>query len=178
MLPQSRDYDELYRQFRWQVPAQFNIGVAVCDRWAERDPQKLAILAVRPDGGTQEVSYGWLRETSNRLANALAAHGVGRGDRVAILLPQAPEVAAIHVAVYKLGAIALPLATLFGVDALSYRLQNSGAKAVITNAAGLEKLQSIRSELQRLTACSDSRTSSHPPPPISRRLLPPPTIPP
>jgi acetyl-CoA synthetase len=147
MLPQSRDYDELYRQFRWQLPATFNIGVAVCDRWAERDPQKLAILALRPDGGTQQVSYGWLRETSNRLANALAAHAISRGDRVAILLPQAPEVAAIHVALYKLAAIALPLATLFGVDAISYRLQNSGAKAVITDAAGLAKLHSIRHEL-------------------------------
>src|SRR5262249_33712530 len=80
------------------------------------------------------------RDTSNRLANALVAHGVGRGDRVAILLPQAPEVAAIHVAIYKLGAIALPLASLFGVDALSYRLQNAGVKALVCNAAGLAKL--------------------------------------
>ena len=51
-----------------------------------------------------------LRETSNRLANALRAHGIARGDRVAILLPQAPEVAAAHIAIYKLGAVALPLA--------------------------------------------------------------------
>ena len=89
---------------------------------------------MRADGGTEEISYGALRETSNRLANVLRAHGVARGDRVAILLPQAPEVAAAHIAIYKLGAIALPLAILFGVDALSYRLQNAGAKAVITNA--------------------------------------------
>ena len=79
---------------------------------------------------------GWLRDTSNRLANALRAHGIGRGDRVSILLPQSPEVAAIHIAIYKLGAVALPLAVLFGVDALSYRLENSGAKALITNAMG------------------------------------------
>ena len=98
MLPQSRSYDELYREFRWQVPAQFNIGVEVCDRWAERDPDKLAHRrACAPDGRRTDVSYGWLRETSNRLANALAAHGIKRGDRVAILLPQAPEVAADHI---------------------------------------------------------------------------------
>src|SRR5207244_11251673 len=127
MLPQSRSYEELVRQFRWQVPAAFNIGVEVCDRWAERDPGRLAIVAVRPDGQAQNVSYGWLRETSNRLANALVAHGVSRGERVAMLLPQTPEAAAIHVAMYQIGAIALPLATLFGVDAISYRLQNSGA---------------------------------------------------
>src|SRR4029077_7314676 len=133
-----------YRQFCWQVPAQFNIGVEVCDRWAERDPGKLALIAVSQDGRSQDVSYGWLRDTSNRLANALAAHGVKRGDRVAILLPQAPEVAAIHIAVYKLGAIALPLAALFGTDALAYRLQNAGAKALITNAQGVAKLVEIR----------------------------------
>jgi acetyl-CoA synthetase len=144
MLPQSRSYEDLYRQFRWQVPAQFNIGVEVCDRWAERDPGKLALVAVSQDGRSRDVSYGWLRETSNRLANALTAHGIKRGDRVAILLPQAPEVAAIHIAIYKIGAIALPLATLFGTDALAYRLQNAGASALFTNAQGLAKIAEIR----------------------------------
>jgi acetyl-CoA synthetase len=143
MLPQSRSYEEMYRELRWDIPAHFNIGVEVCDRWAARDPGKLAIVAVDAAGRPQEVSYGWLRETSNRLANALSAHGVARGDRVAILLPQSPEVAAIHIAVYKLGGIALPLATLFGTDAIGYRLQNSGATALVTNAQGLAKLAEI-----------------------------------
>jgi acetyl-CoA synthetase len=140
MLPESRSYQEIFRQFRWRVPPQFNIGVEVCDRWAERDPGKLALIAVGSDGRARELSYGWLRETSNRLANVLMAHGVGRGDRVAILLPQMPEVAAIHIAIYKLGAVALPLAILFGPDAIAYRLQNSGAKALISNAQGLAKI--------------------------------------
>lgn len=152
MLPDIREYDRLYRQFRWQVPAHYNIGVDVCDRWAGRDPRRLAILNVRPDGSSEEISFGWLRETSNRLANGLRARGIGRGDRVAILLPQMPEVAASHVAVYKLAAVALPLATLFGVDAIAYRLRNSGAKAVITNAQGVAKLAEIRAGLAGLTS--------------------------
>jgi len=143
MLPQSRSYQEIVRDFRWQVPATFNIGVEVCDRWAERDPGKLAIVAVRADGRAAEVSYGWLRDTSNRLANALTANGISRGDRVAILLPQSPEVAAIHIAVYKLGGIVLPLAILFGVEAIAFRLQNSGATALVTNAQGVAKLGGI-----------------------------------
>jgi acetyl-CoA synthetase len=146
MLPEIRDYDELRRQFRWQIPTRYNIGVDVCDRWAHLDPGRLAILEVGVDGRGRPISFGWLQQTSNRLANVLAAHGIRRGDRVAILLPQMPEVAAIHGAVYKLGAVALPLATLFGPDALSYRLQDSGAKAVITNAAGVAKLNAIRDE--------------------------------
>jgi len=142
--PPTRDYDRLYREFRWAIPARYNIGVDVCDRWAAHDPGRLAILHVRGDGGRDRISYGWLRETSNRLANVLRAHGVARGDRVAIFMPQAPEVAAAHVAIYKLGAVALPIAILFGPDALSYRLQNSGAKALLTNAQGFGKFEEIR----------------------------------
>jgi acetyl-CoA synthetase len=149
VLPDLRSYDALVQRFRWQVPAAFNIGVDVCDRWAEHDPGRLAILHLHGDR-SEEISYGALCEASNRLANALRAHGVARGDRVAILLPQAPDVAAAHIAIYKLAAVALPLAILFGVDALSYRLQNSGAKAIITNAHGCERLSEIRSALPDL----------------------------
>jgi len=150
VLPAVRDYDALYRQFRWQLPATYNIGLDVCDRWAGVDPGRPAIIHLTPEGGYDEVSFGALRERSNRLAHALRAHGIARGDRVAILLPQTPEVAIIHIAVYKLAAIALPLALLFGIDAIAYRLQNSGAKALITNAQGLAKLASIRSDLPDL----------------------------
>ena len=150
MLPDIRDYDELYRRFRWQVPAHYNIGTDVCDRWAALDPGRLAILHVHPDGRTEEISFGRLKELSDRLANVLTAHGVSRGDRVAILLPQMPEVAAAHVAIYKAGAVALPIAVLFGADALTYRLQNSGAKAVVTNAQGAAKIATIRADVPEL----------------------------
>ena len=146
MLPDASNFDELTRRFRWQIPPQYNIGVDCCDRWAEREPDRLAILHVHADGREDRMSFGWLRETSNRLANVLRANGVARGDRVAVYLPQAPEVAACHIAICKLGAIALPIAVLFGPDALSYRLQNSGSKALITNAAGAARLAEIRHE--------------------------------
>src|ERR1700688_4718967 len=150
VLPRLKHYDDIYRQFRWQVPARYNIGVDVCDRWAASEPGRIAILHARPDGGEDAITYGWLRETSNRLANVRRAQGVVRGNRVAILLPQASEVAACHVAIYKLGAIALPLAVLFGTDALSYRLQNSGAAALITNAQGVARVAEIRKDLPDL----------------------------
>ena len=144
VLPPAREYAALHRSFRWQIPALYNIGVDVCDRWAEIDAARTAIFNVRADGKVEEVSYGALREASNRLANALAARGIGRGDRVAILLPQGPAVAISHIAIYKLGAIALPLAMLFGVEAISYRLRDSGARALITCAQGLAKLAVVR----------------------------------
>ena len=150
VLSGARDYGALYRSFRWRVPAQFNIGVDVCDRWAEIEAGRTAIFNLGADGAVEEVSYGALRERSNRLANVLAARGIARGDRVAILLPQSPAVAVSHVAIYKLGAVALPLAMLFGVEAIAYRLQDSGARALITNAQGLAKLAGARAVLSAL----------------------------
>ncbi len=169
MLPDVRDYDELCRAFRWQVPARYNIGIDVCDRWAAADPRRLAILHVHPDGRADEISYGWLKDTSDRLANVLTAHGIARGDCVAILLPQVPEVAAAHVAVYKAGAVALPLAVLFGVDALTYRLQNSGAKAVVTNAQGAAKVAELRDQVPGLGWCSRSMARPTAPSASTRR---------
>jgi acetyl-CoA synthetase len=149
-LTRLADYDAVCHQFRWPSPVTYNIGVEVCDRWADFDPGRIAVIDTHADGRCGEISYGALRDSSNRLANALRGHGIGRGDRVAILLPQGPDVAAIHIAIYKMAAIALPLATLFGIDAISYRLQNSGAKALITNAQGLAKLAEIRDGLPAL----------------------------
>jgi hypothetical protein len=159
MLPDARDYDALYSHFRWDIPVRYNISVSCCDRWAATEPDRLAILNVGKDGRQDKISYGWLRETSNRLANVLAAHGIARGDRVAIMLPQTPEVAAAHMAIYKLAAVALPIAILFGPDALLYRLQNSGAKALITNAQGADKLAEIRKDAPAIVCLSPDGAS-------------------
>jgi len=150
-MPEIRDYDTLYRQFHWNIPPRYNIGVDICDRWAAREPDRLAILHVLPDGRSETITYGWLHETSNRLANALRANGINRGDRVALMLPQAPEVAAAHIAIYKLGAVVLPIAILFGPDALAYRLENSGARALLTNVQGLAKLAAVRDRITDLS---------------------------
>ncbi len=91
-----------------------------------------------------------MRDRANRLAHALGARGLRRGDRVAILLPQSADVAVCHFAAYKLGAIVLPLAALFGADALEYRLSDSGARAIVTDAAGAEKLKPLRGNLPAL----------------------------
>ena len=89
-------------------------------------------------------------QNANRLANAMEALGICEGDRVGIVLPQSPETGIAHIAIYKIGAVALPLANLFGPEALKYRLQESGTKAVITDRDNQEKIQEIQGELQNL----------------------------
>jgi acetyl-CoA synthetase len=161
MLPRAQTNAALAGDFRWQVPERYNIGVDVCDRWAARQPDRIALTFVGADGSARDYRYGELRAWSNRLANLLRGLGIARGDRIAVLLPQAPETAVGHIAVYKLGAIAVPLFALFGPEALQYRLGNSGAKAVITNRDGAGKLADIRDGLPDLrhVLCIDGAPS-------------------
>ena len=143
MIPDIRDFDRLSCVFRWNIPARYNIGVDVTDKWARIAPDRPAIFDVRADGSVRIVTFGALSEKSNRLANALFSHGIRRGDRVGILLPQSPEVTIAHAAIYKLGAIALPLALLFGDDALAYRLNDAGVRALIATGAGVRKTRAL-----------------------------------
>ncbi|MFN3855562.1 MAG: AMP-binding protein [Phreatobacter sp.] len=147
MLPDLRDFEALTRAFRWSVPDRYNIGTDVCTRWALADPGRIAILWKKPDGRIEPVTFGCLEEASNRLANVLMARGIRRGDRVALVLGQGPAAAMAHVALYKMGAVVVPLAAVFGTDALAYRLADSGARALVTNAEGLAKLDQIRDGL-------------------------------
>ena len=144
------DWQGLRDQHRWEMPARYNMAWDMCEKWAEAEPGRLALVYLRSDGAVREYSFAQLSRASNRFANALAGHGVARGDRVAVLLGQAPETILAHLAAYKLGAIALPLFTLFGEEGLEYRLANSGAKALVTDAANLAKIAAIRDRLSGL----------------------------
>lgn len=150
MLERRDTYDALYRDFRWHIPQKFNIGTAVSDRWAAVDPDRTALLDYHVDGAAEKLSFGELSRRSNAFANALRSKGVRRGDRVALLVPQSFETAIAHVAIYKLGAIAVPLALLFGVEALEYRLQTAGVRAIVTNEAGFAKVSPISGRLPGL----------------------------
>ncbi len=149
MLTRTNDYDSLRSRFRWQIPQHYNIGVDIVDRHAG-DPDRLALIYDKGHDEPERYTFAHIAARSNQLANALRALGVARGDRIGILLPQRPETAIAHVAAYKLGAIALPLFTLFGPDALAYRLADSGARALITDHASLHKVAAVRDELPAL----------------------------
>ncbi|CAN7654823.1 acyl-CoA synthetase [Rhizobium sp. LjRoot254] len=162
-LPKRDNYEALIRDFRWDIPEKFNMGQVVADVWAEREPGRLALEHYSPDGNHARLTYGELRDRSNRFANALVALGVQPGDRVALLLPQSFATVIGHVAIYKMGGIALPLALLFGADALEYRLKDSGAKVVVTNAFGHSKLEDIRAnlpDLQHVVVVGEEMTSA------------------
>ncbi len=150
MLPEGETYEELVEKFEWDVPEYYNIGVDICDKWADIDPQRLALTFIGSDNSQTDYSFGEFKELSNKLANFLVSLGIERGDRVGVLLPQMPEVVFSHVAVHKLAGISLPLFMLFGEEALEYRLQNAGIRVVITNKDGAEKIAHIRDRVPDL----------------------------
>ncbi len=150
MLDHAASYDALYRNFRWTIPARFNIAEACCETWRRREADRIALHHILADSNVQDWTYSQLSIASNKLANYFHSTGCAPGDRIGILLPQAPETLIAHLATYKAGLIAVPLALLFGADALSYRLRDGGVSCVITNAQGLEKLLALQPQLPDL----------------------------
>jgi len=136
-------YETLYREFRWQVPARFNIAEVCCRRWAA-DAGRIAVHYEDDQGHTETLTYAELQRQANRLSNLLRRLGVARGDRVAVVLAQRPQTAVTNMACFQLGAVAMPLSVLFGPDALEYRLQNSEACVAIADDAALASLGQIR----------------------------------
>ncbi|HET7886743.1 MAG TPA: acyl-CoA synthetase [Bradyrhizobium sp.] len=149
MLTETNDYDQLCREFRWEIPARFNMATACCDRHADGSG-RLALIYVDEDGSSRRTSFDELADLSRRFASVLKADGLVRGDRVALFLSQSLELPVGHLAAFRAGMISIPLFALFGEEALEFRLANSAAKAIVTDAAGWEKLQKIRARLPDL----------------------------
>ncbi len=150
---QGRDnYAFLHSQFRWLVPDEFNIAEVCSRRWARAADagQRIAIHADGPGLQPRAHSYAELQHQANRLSNALAQLRVGKGDRVAIVLPQRFETAVAYMAVFQLGAVAMPLSTLFGPEALEFRLNDSAASVLICDDAAIVSIQNIRGGCEAL----------------------------
>jgi acetyl-CoA synthetase len=158
--PPRTPYDLLHRGFHWKVPKRFNIADVCCTRWARETPEAIAVLYEHENGQTLRCDYASLQAQANRLSHALQRLGVGRGDRVAIVMPQRVETAIAHIAIYQLGAVAMPLSMLFGPEALAYRLQHSEARLAIVDESAIANLLAARPEcpaLRTVVAVGDAQ---------------------
>jgi acetyl-CoA synthetase len=138
----AKTFAELRARHKWIIPSDYNVAIDCLDRHHElRD--KVALIYEDDEGHSARYTFAQMIEASNRFANALRGIGIGRGDVVAIHTPQRPETAIAHIALYRLGAIALPISKLFGPDALQYRLENSSAKAILLEPETASKMDAV-----------------------------------
>src|SRR5512146_407001 len=149
LITRGKTYDEIYNAFRWQLPERYNIAHDVCDRHAG-DPGKIALIHEAASGSVDRYSFRQIQGFANRLANTLVHFGLQRGDRVLIYLGQHPATAVTHVACWKAGMVSVPTSTLFGVDALEYRLQTSGARVLLTDTASYPAVAAARAKAPAL----------------------------
>ena len=141
MLKRFDNYDELYNSFKWFIPEHYNIASDTIEKFA--NTERIALKHVLDDGNHKEFSFKYLNQKSNQLANVLDSVSLKDDDRVGIILGQCPETILSHMACFKSGKISIPLFSLFGDDALLFRLKDSGATTVICDNLSLEKILRI-----------------------------------
>ncbi|MDO9405542.1 MAG: AMP-binding protein [Polaromonas sp.] len=139
-------YAALHGGFRWQVDEHFNIAEVCCRRWAgaAASVRLPAIVTHRVDAAPITWSFAQLQQAADALSHALAAQGVRAGDRVALVMPQRFETAVAYMAIFQMGAVAMPLSMLFGPDALEYRLRDSDAVLAICDETSIASINAVR----------------------------------
>src|SRR5690606_37027957 len=137
-------YAQLYSSYRWFVPSQFNIAQACVYRWAENthEGRRPAFYTEDDLGHTEVWSYYRVAETANRLAHGLTKMGVQRGDRVAVIMGQRPEMVVALTAILAVGGAVVPLPTALSPQPLAARLHHSETRvALVDTLAGPDVLQ-------------------------------------
>ena len=145
----AKSLADAHAKHRWTIPADYNVALDCLERPFHKK-EAVALYYEDDEGNTATYTFGQMREASCRFANALRSLDVKRGDVVAVHTPQRPETAIIHMALYRLGAIGLPISKLFGPDAIQYRLENSSAKAILMEPETVGKLEGIRDNVETL----------------------------
>lgn len=153
------DYDQLQSAFEWEIPDHFNLASVLTDQWSERETT--AIFAATPDC-QRTVSFAELQHRVNKLANFLAANGIGEGDKVGISAPQIPETLITHLAAWKLGAVSVPTSVLFGQEALRYRFVDANIDACIAAESNIDTVRAVVDDLSVTTILTTGVESRRP----------------
>jgi acetyl-CoA synthetase len=120
------------------VGAGFNLSVACVDRWAETDPDRIAVRSQKESGETTQLSYGQLLEEVERLAGALRALGVSKGDAVAVFLPMSTMAVVSLLSIARVGAIFVPVFSGYAAEAVASRLEDPRPRVLVC-ANGFER---------------------------------------
>src|SRR6266487_6752284 len=150
MVHNLTDYEAAVRDFRLEVPERFNFARDVVGHWG-RDPDKLAMLWLGPDGAERRVTFAQFAERSDRVAAVLQRHGVRPGDRVMVQLPRVPEWWEVLLGCFKAGAVAVPGTVLLTPKDVLYRTTLAEGVAYVTDADGAAKVDQVRPDCPSLS---------------------------
>lgn len=145
------DYDEMYKNFRIDVPEYFNFGFDVIDAWANKDRNKLAMIWVDQEGKEQKFTFYDLMRLSNQIVNMMIKYGVNKGDKVMIMLPRVPEWWTFTIALIKRGAVYCPAPTMLTTKDLKYRINLAEIKMIITMEEHADKIEEVAKECPSLS---------------------------
>jgi acetyl-CoA synthetase len=148
LVAHREDYQTAYRDFRWPVVDRFNWALDWFDIIAEGNG-RTALHLVEESGAEVRLSYAELAERSNRVASYLRRHGVGRGDRILMMLGNCVPIWEIMLAAMKVGACVVPATTLLTPEDLTDRLERGRIGHVITDAGGTEKFRGLAGRYTR-----------------------------
>lgn len=146
LLQHREDYDTAYRDFRWPELTTFNWALDYFDGYAGENPAKTALWIVEDDGSEAKYSFADMSRRSNQVGNFLRRLGVGRGDRVIVMLPNSIAIWEVMLAALKIGAVIIPAATLLTTEDLRDRIQRVNARHVIATNAAVQKFQAVHAD--------------------------------
>lgn len=135
------DLGVIERSLAGDLGCGINPAIECCDRHAS--PGRIALRWEALDGHKESISFEQLRERSSRVAHVLTSLGIGRGDRVAALLPRTPDLLAVMLGIWRVGAIYSPMFTAFGAKAIQLRLEAAGASLLVTDPGNRTKLDEV-----------------------------------
>lgn len=144
------DYLSKYASFSWDLPQTFNYGRDVVDAWARQTPNHPALIWSDGTTTAKTFTYAQISRLTNQFANVLTAQGIGRGDRVIIMLPRVPHWQIAMVGCIKAGAIPIPCIEMLTEKDVTYRVNHSGAIAAVTTAQSASKFSAMQSLQARI----------------------------
>jgi acetyl-CoA synthetase len=143
-----KSYETERASYRVEVPERFNPVLDIIERWREQDPDAPALISIGASGElVAEQNVSALAKESRRMARALLAMGVGKGDRVLVMLPRVPAWYTAMLGAIRIGAVPIPTPNLSTARDINYRAKASGAIAVITDETGAAKVDEVAGEL-------------------------------
>jgi len=143
-------YDEVYNNFKWDVPEYYNFAFDVIDKWAEKKPQKVALMTIDSESSARKHTFSDLSILSNKFANVLKKEGIKKGDFIIVMLPKIPEWYIAVLGIIKVGAVFIPATTLCVENDIKYRINKADVTAIITDEQDTQKVDNVGKECPSL----------------------------